>query len=200
MLSGGERARLAMAKLILKPYNLLALDEPTNHMDLISKDVLKRALQSYEGTLILVSHDRDFLDGLADKVFEFKDGTVREHLGGLSDFLSRKNISTLEQLEDPGPGLQINDNRREELSENLKSEGALSYLQQKEAEREQKRKRSKIEKCEEEIGALEKKIMEIERLLSANDTRVSLPQTLEEYGLLKETLDKKLEEWEKLHD
>lgn len=200
VLSGGERARLAMAKLILKPYNLLALDEPTNHMDLISKDVLKRALKSYEGTLILVSHDRDFLDGLADKVFEFKDGTVREHLGGLSDFLSRKNISTLEQLEDPGPGLQINDNRREELSENLKSEGALSYLQQKEAEREQKRKRSKIEKCEEEIGALEKKIMEIERLLSANDNRVSLPQTLEEYGLLKETLDKKLEEWEKLHD
>lgn len=200
VLSGGERARLAMAKLILKPYNLLALDEPTNHMDLISKDVLKRALKSYEGTLILVSHDRDFLDGLADKVFEFKDGSVKEHLGGLSDFLSRKNISTLEQLEDSEPGLQLNDNKREDVYDNAKSEGALSYQQQKEAEREQKRKRSKIEKCEEEIGALEIKIQEIERLLSANDNNVSLPQTLEEYGLLKKALDKKLEEWEMLHD
>ena len=99
VLSGGERARLAMAKLILKPYNLLALDEPTNHMDLLSKDILKQALQRYDGTLIIVSHDRDFLDGLVNKIYEFKDGRVKEHLGGVNDFLERKRLENLTDLE-----------------------------------------------------------------------------------------------------
>ena len=99
VLSGGERARLAMAKLILKPYNLLALDEPTNHMDLLSKDILKQALQRYDGTLVIVSHDRDFLDGLVNKIYEFKDGRVKEHLGGVNDFLERKRLENLTDLE-----------------------------------------------------------------------------------------------------
>ena len=99
VLSGGERARLAMAKLMLKPHNLLALDEPTNHMDLISKDILKQALQAYDGTLVIVSHDRDFLDGLVDKVYEFRDGKVKEHLGGIGDFLERKKMENLNELE-----------------------------------------------------------------------------------------------------
>ncbi len=99
VLSGGERARLAMAKLILKPYNLLALDEPTNHMDFLSKDILKQALQRYDGTLIIVSHDRDFLDGLVNKIYEFKDGRVKEHLGGVNDFLERKRLENLTDLE-----------------------------------------------------------------------------------------------------
>ena len=99
VLSGGERARLAMAKLILKPYNLLALDEPTNHMDIRSKDILKQALKAYDGTLIIVSHDRDFLDGLVSKVYEFGEGRVREHLGGVYDFLEKKRIENLNELE-----------------------------------------------------------------------------------------------------
>ena len=99
VLSGGERARLAMAKLILKPYNLLALDEPTNHMDIRSKDILKQALKSYDGTLIIVSHDRDFLDGLVDKLYEFRDGKVKEHLGGVQEFLERRKLENLSELE-----------------------------------------------------------------------------------------------------
>ena len=99
VLSGGERARLAMAKLILNPYNLLALDEPTNHMDIRSKDILKQALKSYDGTLIIVSHDRDFLDGLVDKLYEFRDGKVKEHLGSVSEFLEKRKIESLNELE-----------------------------------------------------------------------------------------------------
>ena len=99
VLSGGERARLAMAKLMLKPYNLLALDEPTNHMDIRSKDVLKQALQAYDGTLVVVSHDRDFLDGLVDKIYEFRDGKVKEHLGSLADYLYRRKLESLSELE-----------------------------------------------------------------------------------------------------
>lgn len=99
VLSGGERARLAMAKLMLNPYNLLALDEPTNHMDILSKDILKNALKNYDGTLIVVSHDRDFLDGLVDKVYEFRDGHVKEHLGGVQEFLEKMRIENLNELE-----------------------------------------------------------------------------------------------------
>ena len=99
VLSGGERARLAMAKLMLKPYNLLALDEPTNHMDIRSKDILKQALKAYDGTLIIVSHDRDFLEGLVDKLYEFRDGKVKEHLGGVQEFLERRKLEALNELE-----------------------------------------------------------------------------------------------------
>ncbi len=105
VLSGGERARLAMAKLMLRPYNLLALDEPTNHMDIRSKDILKQALKAYDGTLVIVSHDRDFLDGLVDKLYEFRDGRVKEHLGGVREFLERRRIESLTELERRfGPG------------------------------------------------------------------------------------------------
>ena len=99
VLSGGERARLAMAKLMLNPYNLLALDEPTNHMDIRSKDILKQALKAYDGTVVLVSHDRDFLDGLVDKLYEFRDGKVKEHLGGIQEFLESRRIENLNELE-----------------------------------------------------------------------------------------------------
>ena len=101
VLSGGERARLAMAKLLLKPYNLLILDEPTNHMDIKSKEILKQALINYSGTIVLVSHDRDFLDGLVTKIYEFKDRKVKEHLGGLDSFLASKKIDSLDQLQSP---------------------------------------------------------------------------------------------------
>jgi ATP-binding cassette subfamily F protein 3 len=99
VLSGGERTRLAMIKLLLEPVNLLILDEPTNHLDMKTKDILKAALQAFDGTLILVSHDRDFLDGLVSKVYEFGEGRVREHLGGVYDFLEKKRIENLNELE-----------------------------------------------------------------------------------------------------
>ncbi len=99
MLSGGERTRLAILKLLLEPFNLLILDEPTNHLDLRTKDVLKQALQDFDGTLIVVSHDRDFLDGLVTKVYEFGGGKVKEHLGGIYDFLETKRLENLQELE-----------------------------------------------------------------------------------------------------
>ena len=99
VLSGGERSRLAMARMLLQPFNLLILDEPTNHLDMRSKDILKKALLAFDGTLIVVSHDRDFLDGLVDKVFEFRDQKVKEHLGGIYEFLQRRKLSTLQEIE-----------------------------------------------------------------------------------------------------
>ena len=102
VLSGGERTRLAILKLLLEPVNLLILDEPTNHLDLKTKDILKQALQDYDGTLILVSHDRDFLDGLVTKVYEFGDGRVREHLCGINEFLENKRLATLQDIERKG--------------------------------------------------------------------------------------------------
>ncbi|MFA6769944.1 MAG: ABC-F family ATP-binding cassette domain-containing protein [Bacteroidales bacterium] len=215
VLSGGERARLAMAKLILKPCNLLLLDEPTNHMDIISKDILKTALKNYGGTLIIVSHDRDFLDGLAHKLYEFKEGAAIEHLGGLDGFLYRKNIESFDELETPLKKDKPTSMREESLHKKnvfvnkatikesniaVKEDPALSYQEQREIEREARRKKTKIEKCESKITDIENKIEKIEQILSNNHNSVSLPDTLNTYQELKEALDKKLEEWEELHD
>jgi ATP-binding cassette, subfamily F, member 3 len=193
VLSGGERSRLAMAKLILKPYNLLALDEPTNHMDIRSKDILKQALLQYDGTLVLVSHDRDFLDGLVNKIYEFKDGYVKEHLGGLNDFLERKKIDNLEDLQ------QIKQiNNPSEFKENLTS--GVSYQQKKEVDREEKRKRARIEKCEEKITMMEKTISGIEDKLNSGNNDLPLAEILSQYEESKKQLDLLLEEWERLHN
>lgn len=198
VLSGGERARLAMAKLILKPHNLLALDEPTNHMDLISKDILKQALMAYDGTLIIVSHDRDFLDGLVNKVYEFKDGRVKEHLGGITDFLERKrleNLSELERKEVPIQKPEPDVKRKDNAEEKGKKETFVSYQQQKEQEREEKRKRARIERCEAEIAQLEEKIKAVEDKLAAENDSSHLTEMLNEYNSLKSALDKKMNEW-----
>lgn len=206
VLSGGERARLAMAKLILKPCNLLLLDEPTNHMDIISKDILKKALKNYAGTLLIVSHDRDFLDGLVDKLYEFKEGAAIEHLGGLEGFLYRKNIENFDELEAPSlkrensAPKKENSASKKESTTAIKEDSALTYQQQKELEREERRKRSKIEKCELAITEIENKIEKIEETLSNNHNSVSLPDTLDAYHKLKEALYAKLEEWENLHN
>ncbi len=127
VLSGGERARLAMAKLMLNPYNLLALDEPTNHMDILSKDILKQALVRYDGTLIIVSHDRDFLDGLVDKVYEFRDGHVKEHLGGIQDFLEKLRIENLNELERHNPAKKKEDAVQQAAKEEQKQAAQQSY-------------------------------------------------------------------------
>lgn len=190
VLSGGERARLAMAKLMLRPHNLLALDEPTNHMDLLSKDILKQALLRYDGTLIIVSHDRDFLDGLVNKVYEFKDGKVKEHLGGISDFLERKRLANLSELERknvvPEP-----EHKAKPLQKN-------NYREQKEQEREVKRRKARIERCENEISQLEDKLKVVEEKLAAKADSHGLGEMLNEYNELKNALDKKMDEWIKL--
>ncbi|MHC1778650.1 MAG: ABC-F family ATP-binding cassette domain-containing protein [Bacteroidales bacterium] len=193
VLSGGERSRLAMAKLILKPHNLLALDEPTNHMDIRSKDILKQALSQYDGTLVLVSHDRDFLDGLVNKIYEFKDGSVREHLGGLNDFLERKNIETLDDLQRGGTISSSQFVKPSDLT-------VVNYQQQKELDKEIKRRRVKIEKCEDKIAQQEKIIADIEERLNSGNNRLPLTEILAQYEESKKQLYILLEEWERLHN
>ena len=203
VLSGGERARLAMAKLMLKPHNLLALDEPTNHMDLISKDILKQALQAYDGTLVIVSHDRDFLDGLVDKIYEFKDGKVKEHLGGVQDFLARKRMENLSELERKVPttssdAAAAGAKKTEETAG--KQEKQLSYQQMKEIEREKSKLKKKIQQSEARIEELEGIIAQLEEELgSATDTAKILELTAK-YETAKSELDQKMEEWAKLSE
>lgn len=204
VLSGGERARLAMAKLMLKPHNLLALDEPTNHMDLISKDILKQALQAYDGTLVIVSHDRDFLDGLVNKVYEFRDGKVKEHLGGIGDFLERKKLENLNELERKA---QQNHNSSEKSSGSVapskekieeisdKEASKLSYLEHKEREKEKRKLQNRIDKCEKEIAQLEEDLKEIETRLSSLTEVGEIEKCSKEYESVKKQLDAKMDEW-----
>lgn len=206
VLSGGERARLAMAKLMLRPHNLLALDEPTNHMDLLSKDLLKQALQAYDGTIIIVSHDRDFLDGLVSKVYEFKDGRVKEHLGGINDFLARKRLENLHEIErkdikpvkeQPAQSAaedKVKDNTplpdKSPKKTTKREHPILTAQQQRELDKEIRTVRNKVKKAEEEIEALEGKKRAIEDELAAGGT----PQKMEELYTQYEEVGKKLEE------
>jgi ATP-binding cassette subfamily F protein 3 len=204
VLSGGERARLAMAKLMLKPHNLLALDEPTNHMDLISKDILKQALQAYDGTLVIVSHDRDFLDGLVDKIYEFKDGKVKEHLGGVQDFLARKRMENLSELERKAPvaaqgtGSSKDSNKIEESVG--KQEKQLSYQQMKEIEREKSKLKKKIQQCEARIEELEGIIAQLEDELGNVTDPGKILELTAKYESAKNELDLKMEEWAELSE
>ena len=204
VLSGGERARLAMAKLMLKPHNLLALDEPTNHMDLISKDILKQALQAYDGTLVIVSHDRDFLDGLVDKIYEFKDGKVKEHLGGVQDFLARKRMENLSELERKAPVAAENaagsagKTPETAVKNGGKAEAQLSYQQMKEIEREKSRLKKKIEQCEKRIEELEGVIAELEAQLCSVTDPAKIMEITAKYETAKKELDQKMDEWAEL--
>ena len=194
VLSGGERARLAMAKLILKPYNLLALDEPTNHMDIRSKDILKQALKSYDGTLIVVSHDRDFLDGLVDKLYEFRDGHVKEHLGGIQEFLDSRRIENLNELE--------RHIRQEEKPEpdriERKTAARDEYQTRKFVSREEKKVRNRISFLERKIEELERKMKEIEGILAAPGAQDDIMELTRTYLEDKRDLDAKTEEWASL--
>lgn len=162
VLSGGERARLAMAKLILKPYNLLALDEPTNHMDIRSKDILKQALKAYDGTLIIVSHDRDFLDGLVDKLYEFRDGKVKEHLGGVQEFLERRKLENLSELERHYKPVEEKPVEVIQKKEEAKQE----YQAKKFVSKEERKIRNRISFLEKGIESIEAKMAEIEAVLA----------------------------------
>ena len=196
VLSGGEKARLAMAKLILKPYNLLALDEPTNHMDIRSKDILKQALKAYDGTLIIVSHDRDFLDGLVDKLYEFRDGKVKEHLGGVQDFLERRKLETLNELE---RHYKVVEEKPAEVVQK-KEEAKQEYQAKKFISKEERKIRNRISFLEKGIAEIEAKMAEIETVLSnpgPSDDVIELTRT---YLENKRELDYKMEEWEKLSE
>src|SRR5690606_14505060 len=185
VLSGGERNRLALAKLLLKPFNVLVMDEPTNHLDIQSKEILKRALQNFDGTLILVSHDREFLDGLANKVFEFRDGEVKEFLGGINDYLAERKAAGFREIEAP-PSLP----KGEELSYKSSKEVQLSQEEIKE----QKRIKNKISKIEEEIADFESKIAELEKKFETSHS----DEDLKNYDALKLQLEDKMQEWEEL--
>ena len=197
VLSGGERARLAMAKLILKPYNLLALDEPTNHMDIRSKDILKQALKSYDGTLIIVSHDRDFLDGLVDKLYEFRDGNVKEHLGGVQDFLERRKLESLNELERHyKPVAEVKPAEVVQKKEEAKQE----YQAKKYVSKEEKKIRNRISFLEKGIEEIENKMSEIEAVLASPGPDDDVMELTRSYLENKRELDFKMEEWEKLNE
>ena len=197
VLSGGEKARLAIAKLMLKPYNLLAFDEPTNHMDIRSKEVLKQALSNYDGTLIIVSHDRDFLDGIVDKVYEFGDGKVREHLGGIEDYLynlSKREYLSIENSTSSGknsPSNGTSQDKTEQItdSQNYRLESKLS-----------RKRRKEIEKIENEIAALDEKLSLIEVALTQATEHEKISELSEQYSLIKKNRDDKMDLWLELSE
>ena len=200
VLSGGERSRLAMIKLLLEPVNFLILDEPTNHLDMRTKDVLKEAIQAFDGTVILVSHDREFLDGLVTKVYEFGGGLVREHLGGIYDFLKKKDIETLDQLQalTPAATNTANTNRANTTSAATAtaapSAGSLSYAEQKEQAKQRRKMEQAVKDTEALVERLEGEIAELEAKLAtpegAADTTL-----FTRYGELKQQLAEAEEAW-----
>lgn len=205
VLSGGERSRLAMIKLLLEPVNFLILDEPTNHLDMRTKDVLKEAILAFDGTVVLVSHDREFLDGLVTKVYEFGGGRVREHLGGIYDFLAKKDIETLDQLQSltPGATSQASPQQSKSTSSSASSAqeqpstGALSYAEQKEQAKARRKLEQAVKEAEAEIERLEGEIAELEALLAtpegASDTSL-----FTKYGDLKQQLSSAEDTWASL--
>ncbi|MBR1574418.1 MAG: ATP-binding cassette domain-containing protein [Bacteroidales bacterium] len=186
ILSGGERARLGMAKLMLQPYNFLALDEPTNHMDIKSKDILKQALSAYDGTLVVVSHDRDFLDGLVDKLYEFRDGRVREFLGSVSEFLEHRKLENLQELE-----------RRYTPRENNKAASAAkeAFSARKQVSRDEKKLRNRIDFLEKEIGKREQNMKRIEARLAAPQPGDDVMDLTRDYLENKRDMDAMTGEW-----
>ena len=195
-LSGGERTRLAMIKLLLEPVNCLILDEPTNHLDMRSKDILKDAIRDFEGTVILVSHDREFLNGLVEKVYEFGDGKVKEHLGGIYDFLKTKKITELTELNTSSLLQQKIISANAEVAI-VQKDSALSYEQQKAASRLKKKLEKAVQEAEEHVAQLEAavKILEAQLATPEGSTDMSL---YEKHGKLKAQLAAAEEEWEKV--
>lgn len=195
-LSGGERTRLAMIKLLLEPVNCLILDEPTNHLDMRSKDVLKEAIRDFEGTVILVSHDREFLDGLVEKVYEFGDSKVKEHLGGIYDFLKTKQIAELTELNTSNAYLQPKNTFNEAVTAPVQKESALSYEQQKAASRLKKKLEKAVHEAEEHVTQLESAVKILEAQLSTPEGSTDM-SLYEKHGKLKAQLAAAEEEWEK---
>lgn len=193
VLSGGERSRLAMARLLLEPCNLLILDEPTNHLDMRTKDILKKALINFDGTLIVVSHDREFLDGLVTKVFEFRDKKAKEHLGGIYEFLERRKLTTLSDLEKKN--LQSPKDGKEEAT------NKQAFFNKKEFDKEVRKLENKVGKAEEQIGKLEKEIAGFEKLVadpSIDPEKTRAPGFYSSYSNLQAELKQQMSNWEQL--
>ncbi len=196
VLSGGEKSRLALAKLLLTPVNLLVLDEPTNHLDMLSKDILKNALLDYAGSLIIVSHDRDFLQGLTTRVFEFRNKGIKEYIGDIYDFLATRKLNTLQQLEVAAKAGKITET--EQISENK-----LNWEKKKSLDREKRKIAAQIEKNEQEISRIEAEIARIDGMFAQPDL---FPETLnskdffENYNALKRALEEEMGKWESLHE
>ncbi len=211
VLSGGERSRLAMARMLLQPFNLLILDEPTNHLDMRSKDILKKALLAFDGTLIVVSHDREFLDGLVDKVYEFRDQKVKEHLGGIYDFLQRRKLSSLREIERKEKvvkeeSVKIKPSSSASKKDVIKDIQEPSLRSNKENYEEKKVQEKKIRKIANRVKSLEHEIENIEEELSKMDDMLMNPDNIEgmhvyeAYEQLKIKHDEALSSWEKQTD
>ena len=191
VLSGGEKARLSLAKMLLFPTNLLILDEPTNHLDMLSKDILKSALIQFDGTLIIVSHDRDFLQGLTNKVYEFRKPNIKEYIGDIYDFLEEKKMKELDDLNKK--------QKSQPITENTVSQGKLDYELKKQNDRETKRIEREIKKIEEQIEAVENELAEMDAIMSSPDEHpeVNLDNAWYNlYGEKKNKLQALMEEWE----
>jgi ATP-binding cassette subfamily F protein 3 len=197
VLSGGERSRLAMARLLLEPCNLLILDEPTNHLDMRSKDILKKALLAYDGTLIAVSHDREFLDGLVTKVFEFRQHKIKEHIGGIYEFLNRTKIASFTEIEKK--------NRSGNAVRTIKDDtgNKQAFIDKKEYEREVRKLENRIGKVEQMIGNLEKEIGNFENKIANPDASaesMKAPDFYHTYNKMKDELKQQMVIWEQLHN
>lgn len=208
VLSGGERSRLAMIKLLLEPVNLLILDEPTNHLDMQSKDVLKEAIKAFDGTAIIVSHDREFLDGLVDKVYEFAGGKVREHLGGIYDYLRAHNAESISQALASQPGMasagspsgsassssSSSTSSSASSSSSEASSGKLSYAEHKEQQKKIRKAEKAVKECETKIEKLETRKAEIDALLMKPENATNM-ELVTEYTELMKSLDEENENW-----
>jgi len=190
VLSGGERSRLAMIRLLLEPVNLLVLDEPTNHLDMRSKDVLKKAIREFNGTAIVVSHDREFLDGLVSKVYEFNGGKVKEHLGGIMDFLSTKKLENLRDIELSQAVKPANN------GEKTPSDSKLSYEARKEYNKQLKRLQKLVETCERDIETLETEVAQAEAMMTSPEGASSLA-LIQLHAKSTKALEAKMDEWER---
>ncbi len=202
VLSGGERSRLAMIRLLLEPVNLLILDEPTNHLDMASKDVLKEAIKAFDGTAIVVSHDREFLDGLVTKVYEFGGGKVREHLGGIYDFLRSKQISELHELENSQAGKTFPGREQNIPSVGTNTQPVVknqSYAEHKEQQKQLRKAEKAVEQSERRISDMEQRLKELDDLLMKPENASNM-EFVTEYTTTKKALDEEVERWEKLSE
>ncbi len=195
VLSGGEKTRLAMIRLLLEPVNLLILDEPTNHLDMTTKDILKQAIKDFNGTVIVVSHDREFLDGLVEKVYEFGDGKVKECLGGIYEFLEKKKLASLAELEKTQPKKEVKTEVTKPVSaqQPAKEKQRLSYTEQRERDKLIKKAERKVKDAEENIGAVEKEIAEVESLIASGEVTGDI---FDRHAALQKKLDNAMSLWE----
>ena len=204
VLSGGERSRLAMIKLLLEPVNLLILDEPTNHLDITSKEVLKEAIKAFDGTAIIVSHDREFLDGLVSKVYEFGGGKVREHLGGIYDYLRAHNAETIQESLSKASANNINKEAETIVNTNHEtatqpSSGAASYAERKEQQKKIKKAQRAVEDSEKKIAKMEERKAELDELLMVAENASNM-ELVTEYTDLQRYLDRENEQWLELSE